>query len=314
MTKTLIVIFSICFDLGSMAQSVGLDTVYYQNYSINKSISVYDKQDLKKELKSIKKELKGDSNRHVNLYRLAVLSQFTSSGKINKRYGSSISLINEACKLNDTISEYRIVAAFINSEIEDYYHDEGSNTCEAIGIASELNPDKKYLDSYNYQYLYSRCFPKIVMDCPNLESTEVKTNREVNIVSGGYNAYYGHKMIRLTSEMVMIDDSFYPADKIDQFSKFVDSLELRSNTEFRSDHTLRLEQFPIFLQLMSINTDAIGKLAEASRRIECGYSVQTITVKEGVDILKFEFYIPSEQGYIGAKCENFLLRLGNIFE
>ena len=314
MTKILIATVLICISFYSVGQSIGLDTVFYDSYRINRSISIYEKHGLKQELKSIKKELKSDANRHMNLYRLGVLSQITSSKKINKKYGSAISLIKEACELNNTIPEYHIIAAYINSEIEDYYHDTNSSTCALISKASELNPDKKYLESYAYQYLLKRCFPKSVMDCPNLESSEVKINREVDILSGNHNAYNGYKKTRITSKMVMIDDSFYPADKINQFAEFVDSTTLNSNTVFLPDHILKLEKKKIYSQLMSLEIFTINELSEASRQIECGYWVQTIEVKEGDEILEFEFYIPTKQGFIGKECENFLLGLGSIFE
>lgn len=314
MTKILIVTFSICLSFDSLAQSAGLDTVFYENYKINKGVTVSDKHGIKKELKSIKNELKSDSNRHLNLYRLSVLSQLTSLGKINKKYGSSISLINEACELNDTIPEYHIVAAFINSELEKYYHDQNSITCQEINTAFELNPVKKYRDSYTYQYLFKRCFPKIVMDYPNLELSEVKINREVDILSGSYNAYYGYKKLRLTSKMVMIDDSFYPSDKIEQFSEFVDSITLNTNSEFLPDHILKLKQKQIYSQLISWDISTIKALSEASRKIECGYWVQTITFREDEENVTFEFYIPTEKGFIAKECETFLLELGDIFE
>jgi hypothetical protein len=314
MLRILIIIFSICFGFDSAAQSMGLDTVFYENYKINKGISVFDQSGIKKELKSIQKQLKNDLNTDKNYYRLAVLAQFSSSGKINKRHGSSISLINEACKLNERTPEYWVVAAFIYSQTETHYHDQNSNTCQAILTASELDMDELIKESYAYQYLFKRCFPKVVMDCPNLGSSEIKIKREVDIISGSYNAYSGYKMTRITSKMVMIDDSFYPADKIDQFAEFVDSTTLNSNIEFLPDHILKLDQKKVYSQLMSLDISTINKLSEASRQIECGYWVQTIEVKEGDEIFEFKFYIPTKKGFIGKECENFLLQLGDIFK
>ena len=147
-----------------------------------------------------------------------------------------------------------------------------------------------------------------------LNSSEIKTNREVDILSGGYNAYYGYKMIRITPKMVMMDDSFYPEDKIVQFAEFVDSTTLHSNSEFLPDHILKLEQKKIYTQLISLDVDTLKELSEASQKIECGYSVQTVRIKENDEIFDFVFYIPTKQGFIGKECEDFLYGIRDLFK
>jgi len=296
------------------AQQLGLDSIFYDDYKINNDISIYNTKGFKKELKSIKKELNIDSNRHTNLYRLAVLLQISSTKGIIRKYGTATILINEAIELNNTIAEYHIVKAYIISQDEDYYHNPNSNTCESILKASELNTYEKYLDSDVYKYLYHRCFPQAVRDCPMLNSSDIKTNREVDLLSGGYNAYYGYKMIRITPKMVMMDDSFYPEDKIEQFAEFVDSTTLHSNVEFLPDHILKLEQKKIYNQLISLDVDTLKVLSEASQKIDCGYSVQTVRIKENDEIFDFVFYIPTEQGLIGKECEDFLYGIRDIFK
>jgi hypothetical protein len=138
-------------------------------------------------------------------------------------------------------------------------------------------------------------------------------SREVFIVSGGFNAAYGHNAIRIKPNVVEIDTSFYPAGT--GFDYKIDSVYLRKNRTFSRDLQAPVNARPIYSRLVSLPLDSLKAYESRSHQYEeeGGYFIQPVEVTQNGKKYSFDFYLPSKDPVGTEPYDQFLLDMKRLF-
>jgi hypothetical protein len=143
-----------------------------------------------------------------------------------------------------------------------------------------------------------------------LQKKANNSSREVFLVSGGFNAAYGHVAIQMKSKTVFIDTSFYPAGSYFEFR--ADSAYIKKNRSFHADLKFSTEKKDIYHDLFSIDLATLKKWAIESQAIDSNYSVQDVIITQNGHCDSLVFHLKSGLSP-GNERENFLSGLANIF-
>lgn len=159
----------------------------------------------------------------------------------------------------------------------------------------------------------------VITSCYNQKKTVTHTDREVYILSGGFNAGYGYNIIKINNSIVSIDTSFYPSD-FD--TSYIAPLKLKTNRTFNPDIQKKIKSKHIYASLMTLKLDTLKTFEiKSTERLTLdsienkneNYTMQEIKVTEGGQTTSLTFFIPVKEKENKSEYDQFLFDLGHLF-